>query len=241
MDTFFANANTKQLILIGFDKYYARMLELEGLDLGMKCEKFSQHFNTDEVQDAVKNSKKCCTVVNSDIFHNHTELFALVEFLSCECDRTAVISTHRVHSDISKYISEDPQKLCLFKRPVLTVELLSFLCGENETVLPKHTEKISIKISHDTRSVGFSGNIIYFTEKEFEVLQVLLNADGTPVSRKDIFKSVWENDGGDSNISDVYIRYIRKKFAKYFDFDIIKTERGIGYAVNTDIIWNWKL
>ena len=108
---------------------------------------------------------------------------------------------------------------------------------ENEIVRTHHSEAISIKISHDTQSASFSGNVIYFTNKEFDILKLLLNAQGAPVSRKKIFNSVWENEGEDSNIADVYIRYIRKKFSKLFNFNVIKTVRGIGYAVNTDITW----
>ncbi len=244
MDTFSVNSNTKYaklLIIIGFDKYYARMLELEGLDIGLPCLKFAPHFDIDTVKDSVENANECFAVINSDVVHGDGELFELIKFLNSACKRTAVICSHRVMPEANSFISENPTSICLFKRPVLIEELLSFLHKENEMIAPRHSEQIKIKVSRDTHSASFSGNVIYFTNKEFDILELLLNANGAPVSRKEIFNSVWKNEGEDSNIADVYIRYIRKKFSKLFNFNVIKTVRGIGYAVNTDIIWNWKL
>ena len=234
MDTFSA----KQLIIIGFDKYYARMLELEGLDIGLPSVKFDTPINIDEIKSSVKNTNECFAIINSDVIKDDGELFALIRFLNSECERTAVISTHRISPDINNFISENPITLCHFKRPVLITELLSFLHKENEIARTHHSEAISIKISQDTQSASFSGNVIYFTNKEFDILKLLLDAQGAPVSRKEILGYVWKNECEDSNIADVYIRYIRKKFKKFFDFDVIKTVRGIGYSVNTDIIWN---
>ncbi len=233
MDTFSA----KQLIIIGFDKYYARMLELEGLDIGLPSLKFDTYFNIDEIKSSVKNTNECFAIINSDFVKDNGELFELIRFLNSECERTAVICNHRICPDVSGYISENPISLCLFKRPVLITELLAFLHKENEIVRKHHSEQISIKISPDMQSASFAGNVIYFTNKEFDILELLLNAQGAPVSRKEIFKAVWENDGEDSNIADVYIRYIRKKFKKFFDFDVIKTVRGVGYSLNADITW----
>ena len=232
MDTFSA----KQLIIIGFDKYYARMLELEGLDIGFTCLKFAV-FDINDIKNTAENANECFAIINSDIIHGDGELLKIIKFLNSACERTAVISSHRIPPDASGFISENPTSLCLFKRPVLITELLSFLHKENEIVRTHHSEAISIKISHDTQSASFSGNVIYFTNKEFDILKLLLNAQGAPVSRKEIFNSVWKNEGEDSNITDVYIRYIRKKFKKFFDFDVIKTVRGVGYSVNTAIIW----
>ncbi len=233
MDTF----SEKQLIIIGFDKYYARMLELEGLDIGIPSVKFDTHFTTGEIKTYTKNKNACFSIINSDVIKDDGDLFALIRFLNSECERTAVISSHRIPPDASNFILENPITICHFKRPVLITELLAFLHKENEIVRTHHSEAVSIKISPDTHSASFSGNIIYFTKTEFDVLELLLNAQGQPVSRKEIFKAVWQNDGDDSNIADVYIRYIRKKFKKFFDFDVIKTVRGVGYSVNTNVLW----
>ena len=233
MDTFSA----KQLIIIGFDKYYARMLELEGLDIGLPSVKFDTQINIDEIKSSVTNTNECFAIINSDVIKDDGELLTLIRLLNSECERTAVISDRRISPDVSGYISENPITLCHFKRPVLITELLSFLHKENEIARTHHSEAINIKISQDTQSASFSGNVIYFTNKEFDILKLLLNAQGAPVSRKEILGSVWKNEGEDSNIADVYIRYIRKKFKKFFDFDMIKTVRGVGYSVNTDITW----
>lgn len=247
MDTFFKGADTElpqKFIIVGFDKYYARMLELEGIDLGLNCEKFNSHYDSEVLHSAVQNEKGCLAVINSDALYSENDAMHLIEFLNIHCERIAIIASRRVYSCLGAFISENANKICLFKRPVSMEEFLTFLCkkvksGHIFANYPQgHRQSLpEVKISSDICSASFLGNIIYFTPKEFGVLKFLLKNIGSAVSRKEIFYAVWGNDDDNSNITDVYIRYLRKKFSAFFNFDVIKTVRGVGYTINTDIIW----
>ena len=59
---------------------------------------------------------------------------------------------------------------------------------------------------------------------------------GKVVSRAEIIKNVWGFDFvGDTNLVDVYIRFLRSKIDDRFKTDFIKTVRGFGYTLNE----NW--
>ncbi|MBO9605876.1 MAG: response regulator transcription factor [Paenibacillaceae bacterium] len=83
-----------------------------------------------------------------------------------------------------------------------------------------------------TREVTRAGQSIDLTPKEFELLAYLLGRDGEVVSREQIINDVWGYDFvGDTNIVDVYIRYLRKKIDYGFGNTLIHTIRGVGYQM----------
>ena len=52
------------------------------------------------------------------------------------------------------------------------------------------------------------------------------------LSREKILDSVWGYDYfGDTNIIDVYIRYIRSKIDQKYNVNLIETVRGVGYII----------
>ncbi|MCZ8515780.1 response regulator transcription factor [Paenibacillus filicis] len=83
-----------------------------------------------------------------------------------------------------------------------------------------------------TREVTRSHMKIDCTPKEFELLVYLLNNRNQVMTREQIIRHVWGNDfAGDSNIVDVYIRYLRKKIDHPFTEKLIQTKRGVGYGI----------
>lgn len=82
------------------------------------------------------------------------------------------------------------------------------------------------------RKVTRGGNAIELTPKEFDLLQYLIEHKGYVVSREQILSDVWGYDFvGDTNIVDVYIRYLRQKIDKGYQPKLIRTARGIGYEL----------
>lgn len=75
-------------------------------------------------------------------------------------------------------------------------------------------------------------NSVTLTEREFDLLELLMQSPETPVSRIDIFEALWAAEGsGNENVVDVYIGYLRKKLAKS-DFNLeIKTLRNKGFCL----------
>jgi DNA-binding response OmpR family regulator len=73
---------------------------------------------------------------------------------------------------------------------------------------------------------------IQLTSKEYALLEYLLRNQGRILTRTQIADHVWKNEFEyDSNIVDVYIRYLRGKVDKDFDKKLIHTIRGFGYVM----------
>ena len=87
-------------------------------------------------------------------------------------------------------------------------------------------------VSIDTASwqVRVQGTPVSLTKKEFDTLRYLMEHRGTAVTRDQLMNEVWGYDYiGDSNIVDVYIRYLRHKIDDQFDIKTIHTIRSVGY------------
>ena len=71
------------------------------------------------------------------------------------------------------------------------------------------------------------------TQREFELLECFMRHPGEPLARSAIAKFVWHGavDGGDSNIVDVYVAYLRKKLDADGDEPMLHTLRGVGYML----------
>lgn len=82
------------------------------------------------------------------------------------------------------------------------------------------------------REVNYKGNIISLTKTEFDLLEYLIMNEGRALSREQIVSKVWGYDfEGDTNIVDVYVRYLRSKIDDVFGVKIISTVRGVGYQI----------
>jgi len=83
----------------------------------------------------------------------------------------------------------------------------------------------------DTHEVWRHGTSIELTATEFKVLQYLLERPRRVVPKSEILDQVWDYDfGGDANIVETYISYLRKKVDE-FEPALIHTVRGVGYAL----------
>lgn len=70
------------------------------------------------------------------------------------------------------------------------------------------------------------------TKREFDLLEYLLRNRGAVLTRNQILEHVWGYDfDGNSNIVDVYIRYLRAKVEKENEPKLIQTVRGVGYSI----------
>jgi DNA-binding response OmpR family regulator len=73
---------------------------------------------------------------------------------------------------------------------------------------------------------------IPLTPREMSVLEFLVRRAGEVVTKREILDHVWDDDfEGDSNIIEVYIRYLRKKIDLPFERQAIETVRGSGYRL----------
>jgi two-component system response regulator ArlR len=87
-------------------------------------------------------------------------------------------------------------------------------------------------MDRDRHEVTRGGKAIHLTAKEYALLEYLLLHRNKVHTRDELFNGVWGSDFlGDSNLIDVYIRYLRGKIDDEFDDKLIQTVRGVGYAL----------
>ncbi|WP_127585737.1 response regulator transcription factor [Paenibacillus koleovorans] len=89
-----------------------------------------------------------------------------------------------------------------------------------------------LRVESRSRQVTRDGQPIELTPTEFDLLLYLLRHAGTVLTREQILAEVWGYDFvGDTNLVDVYIRYLRQKVDKGYKVKLIHTSRGVGYFV----------
>lgn len=77
-----------------------------------------------------------------------------------------------------------------------------------------------------------NGEAVALTKKEYDLLEYMLRNKEIVLTRDQIIENVWDYDfEGDTNVVDVYIRYLRAKVDDPFDVKLIHTIRGVGYVL----------
>jgi DNA-binding response OmpR family regulator len=81
-------------------------------------------------------------------------------------------------------------------------------------------------------TVTYDGAAVALTFKEFLLLQTLMENQDLVLSRDTLLEKVWGYDYmGETNVVDVYIRYLRHKIDEVFGIHLIQTVRGVGYVL----------
>jgi len=87
-------------------------------------------------------------------------------------------------------------------------------------------------LNADSYTVRYGGQDIPLTNREFTLLKTLLKNKNIVLSRQTLLNQVWGFDYfGETNIVDVYIRYLRQKIDDAFGINLIQTVRGVGYVI----------
>lgn len=90
----------------------------------------------------------------------------------------------------------------------------------------------NLKLNRRTREVFRDNRTIELTAKEFDLLEYLMSYPRQVFTRDQILVHVWGYDFvGDSNVIEVYVRYVRLKLEANNEKRLIHTVRGIGYAL----------
>jgi two-component system OmpR family response regulator len=87
-------------------------------------------------------------------------------------------------------------------------------------------------VDPSTHAVTRAGRPVELSAREFAVLEYLARHPGEAVSRTRLIEHVWDqNFEGSTNIVDVYVGYLRRKLEEPFATPLIRTIRGVGYAL----------
>lgn len=93
----------------------------------------------------------------------------------------------------------------------------------------------NLTLNKQQRQVKVNEDEVILTKKEFELLVYLLENRNIVLSRENILEKVWGFEYyGDTNIIDVYIRYLRGKIDQKYSMDMIHTVRGVGYLIKDE-------
>ena len=76
---------------------------------------------------------------------------------------------------------------------------------------------------------------VELTKREFDLLQFLLENKNIVLKREVLLERIWGYDfEGETNVVDVYIRYLRAKLEEPFGLKVIHTVRGVGYIIKDE-------
>ena len=93
-------------------------------------------------------------------------------------------------------------------------------------------EFLDLKLDTGSRQASRGERIISLTAKEYELLDLFMRHPRQVMTREVIFDRVWGYDfGGQSNVLEVYIRYLRQKLEDGGEVRLIQTVRGVGYVM----------
>lgn len=114
----------------------------------------------------------------------------------------------------------------------LLARINALLRRERRAKAPSKITVDTLEVDPASHEVKRSGKSITLTAKEYELLELLATRSGELVSREEIFEKIWGYDfEGESNIIDVYIRYLRSKVDLPGEKKLIHTLRGAGYML----------
>ncbi len=93
----------------------------------------------------------------------------------------------------------------------------------------------ALRLDRDSREITYEGRAVQLTKKEFDLLEYLMLHRNIALSRNELLDKVWGYSyAGDTNVVDVYIRYLRCKIDDPFGVKLIHTVRGVGYLFKLD-------
>jgi len=119
-----------------------------------------------------------------------------------------------------------------FKELLARLRAITRRQGESKSV---ELQLADLTLNTLTHSAQRGDRRIELTAKEYALLEFLLRNPNRVLSRTQIGEHVWNLDFvPESNVVDVYIRYLRKKIDEGFDLKLIKTMRGSGYLISAD-------
>jgi len=97
---------------------------------------------------------------------------------------------------------------------------------------PAKVEVGDLVLDPATRRVMRAAVPVELTTKEFALLEFFMRHPGEMLTRTAILEHVWDfAHDGNSNVVDVYVRYLREKIDRPFGRDSIQTVRGSGYRL----------
>lgn len=145
-------------------------------------------------------------------------------FVSPSKNDAPILVLGRENTENAKYYLKRPFDMTVFRDTV--TRLASFEPTEDSV-----TAMDGIRLEPKQKTASYGKDKISFTEAEFALLSLLYERRGETVTDAEITEKVWGKDAPDSNITAVYVNYLREKLFKICELPLIKRVRGVGYTM----------
>ena len=119
------------------------------------------------------------------------------------------------------------------------VVVAAFLTSVKEGILERLSMNEGVSLAKEVRFTlpldvyeAVQGENVELTNREFELLHTLMRNKNIVLTREKLLNEVCGYDYvGETNIIDVYVRYLRTKIDDHFGIKLIQTVRGVGYCI----------
>ena len=122
-------------------------------------------------------------------------------------------------------------------KPFAFEELLArlrTLLRRQSTATPALMQLDDLTLNPATHEVSRAGQSVSLSAKEYALLQYMMHNQGVVLTRAQILDHVWSGESlVESNVVDVYIRYIRNKIDRDAPVKLVHTVRGYGYSLRS--------
>lgn len=123
----------------------------------------------------------------------------------------------------------------VFEELLMRINSLLRRQQHNESNSTKTLTVDDLVIHPDEARVFRANEEILLTQKEFQLLLILAQANGRTLSKQHISEEVWQNQFQTTqNTIEVYINFLRKKIDKNFEHKLIHTRPGFGYYLSSE-------
>mgnify|MGYP000756148472 FL=1 len=211
------------VLIASADAVFARMLELEFLERGVSCVMAGKQAETESIS-TVKLAVIDAKLLLSGTFQPPSQCELVVFGYPDELAQISTQELTRYYAVVRPFVVEDFFGSLLVPAGDAPHHELRAQKRKNPAQY--------IALDETQRAAYYKGEKIELTGREFELLRLLLDNRGKPVSRKDALSRVFGETGEDTNVVDVYINYLRSKIDNRFRIRLISTVRGCGYMIS---------
>ncbi len=222
---------SKKILLVEDEEKIARFIELELIHEGYKVNKV--YNGRDGLEEAVNGDYD---LILLDVMLPALNGLEVLRRLRKSSDVPVIMLTAR-DAVMDKVSGLDAGADDYITKPFAIEELLARVrvalkkraVSERET---RHITVCGVTMDVDRHEVTFKDEIIELTHREYELVHTLMQNKNIVMDRETLMNEVCGYDYvGETNIIDVYVRYIRSKIDDRFGIHFIHTVRGVGYVI----------
>ncbi len=225
---------SRKILLIEDEEKIARFVELELTHEGYEVTK---SFNGREGLELAESGN--CQLILLDVMLPELNGLEVLRRLRRTSDIPVIMLTAR-DAVMDKVSGLDAGADDYITKPFAIEELLARIrvIFKTRVSAERQTRKMSVNgvtMDIDRHEVTYGDEIIELNNREYELVHTLMENKNIVLNRDQLMNTVCGYDYmGETNIIDVYVRYIRAKIDDRFGIKFISTVRGVGYVIKED-------